>query len=193
MLFSNPRAILSEAASADMLNPEVSEEVKDTIEELEDTLTNNVEEVDDKDKTTNGGIPVTTEAVSLFESAAGYGRAKFIVTLEDVIAVQEAEGEEAAKEDQQLEEPGEAPSEDKCEEKEPDACNVVNDIAEKNGVEPEQVAVVITAENVRFLAQTALLEAKCGKKGKDAQASKKLNKVKKAVKQLEGKVKLVKA
>ena len=193
MLFSNPRAILSEAASTDMLNPEVSEEVKNTIEDLEDTLTNNVEEVDDKDKTTNGGIPVVAEAVSLFESATTYGTARYIVTLEDVIAVQEAEGEEAAKEDQQLEDPGQAPSEEKCEEKEPDAANVVEDIAKRNDVEPEQVAVVITAENVRFLAQTALLEAKCGKCGKDAQATKKLKKYKKTVNQLKGKVKLVKA
>lgn len=191
MLFSNPRAILSEAASADLLNPEVSDEVKDTIEELEDTLTNNVEEVDEKDKTTNGGIPVVAEAVSLMEAAGDYGKARYIVTLEDVISVQEAEGEEEAA--KQLEEPGEAPTEDKCEECEPDATNVVEDIADRNGVDPEQVAVVITAENVRFLAQTALLESRCGKKGKNAQATKKLKKVKKAVNQLEGKVKLVKA
>lgn len=190
MLFSNPRKILSEAASTDLLNPEVSEEVKDTITELEDDLTNNIEEVDDKDKTTNGGIPVVAEAVSLMESASNYGRARYIVTLEDVIAVKESEGEQKAAEE---EEPGQAPSEEKCEENEPDAVNVVEDIAEKNGVEPEQVAVVITAENVRFLAQTALLESKCGKCGKDAQATKKLKKTKKTVDELKGKVKMVKA
>lgn len=191
MLFSNPRSILSEAASADLLNPEVSEEVKDTISELEDDLTNNVEEVDEKDKTTNGGIPVVAEAVSLLESStSGYDGARYIVTLEDVMAVQEAEGEKNA---EAMEEPGKAPSEEKCEEAEPDAVNVVEDIAEKNGVEPEQVAVVITAENVRFLSQTAILESKCGKSGKDAQATKKLKKTKKTVDQLKGKVKLVKA
>ena len=89
MLFSNPKLILSEAAAADLLNPEVSEEVKDVITDLEDTLTNNVEEVDDKDKTTNGGIPVVAEAVSLLEAAGNYGDARYIVTLEYVIAVRE--------------------------------------------------------------------------------------------------------
>ena len=39
MLFNNPRKLLVEAASADLLNPEVSEEVKDVIEELEEDLT----------------------------------------------------------------------------------------------------------------------------------------------------------
>lgn len=192
MLFSNPRKILSEAASADLLNPEVSEEVKDVITDLEDTLTNNVEEVDDKDKTTNGGIPVVAESVSMMETATdGYGRARYLVTLEDVIAIKETEGEKAAEEE--VEEPGEAPSAEKCEECEPDAKNVVDDIAEKNGVDPEQVAVVITAENVKFLAETALLEAKGGKCGKNAKATKKLKKTKKAIDELKGKVKLVKA
>ena len=194
MLFSNPRRLLSEAASADMLNPEVSDEVKDTIEELEDDLTNNVEEVDEKDKTTNGGIPVTTESVSMLEAAGNYGRAQYLVALEDVIAVKEAEGEEAAKEEKAMEEPGSAPatpSEEEAEAAEPDAGNVIEDIADKNGVDPEQVAVVITAEQVRFLAETALLEAKCGKK--KGKATKKLKKTKKVIDELKGKVKLVKA
>lgn len=190
MLFSNPKLILSEAAAADLLNPEVSEEVKDVITDLEDTLTNSVEEVDDKDKTTNGGIPVVAEAVSLLEAAGNYGDARYIVTLEDVIAVMETEGEDAAAAEAN---PGEAPSEEACEANEPAASNVVDDIAQKNGVEPEQVAVVITAENVAFLAETALLEAKCGKSGKAAKATKKLKKTKKAVDDLKGKVKLVKA
>lgn len=194
MLFSNPRRLLSEAASADMLNPEVSDEVKDTIEELEDDLTNNVEEVDEKDKTTNGGIPVTTESVSMLEAAGNYCRAQYLVALEDVIAVKEAEGEEAAKEEKAMEEPGNAPaapSEEEAEAAEPDAGNVIEDIADKNGVDPEQVAVVITAEQVRFLAETALLEAKCGKK--KGKATKKLKKTKKVIDELKGKVKLVKA
>lgn len=198
MLFSNPRRLLSEAATADLLNPEVSDEVKDTIEELEDTLTNNVEEVKDDDKTTNGGIPVTTEAVSLMESANNYSGAKYLVKLEDVIAIKETEGEEKAEE--KMEEPTEegepapaAPSEEECEECEPNAVNVVEDIAEKNGVDPDQVAVVISSESVRFLAQTALMEAKCGKSKKDAKATKKLKKTKKTIDELEGKIKMVKA
>lgn len=189
MLFKNPRKLLSEAASADLLAPEVSEEVKEVIDELEDTLTNNVEEVKEEDKTTNGGIPVTTEAVSIMESAGNYDRARYLVKLEDVIAIKETEGEAAAA--AAVEEPGTAPTEEECEKAEPDAANVVEDIAAKNGVDPEQVAVVITAENVQFLAETALLEAKAGKKcGKGA---KKLAKLGKSVDQLKGKVKLVKA
>lgn len=189
MLFKNPRKLLSEAASADLLAPEVSEEVKEVIDELEDTLTNNVEEVKEEDKTTNGGIPVTTEAVAIMESTDNYDRARYLVKLEDVIAIKETEGEAAAA--AAVEEPGTAPTEEECEKAEPDAANVVEDIAAKNGVDPEQVAVVITAENVQFLAETALLEAKAGKKcGKGA---KKLAKLGKAVDQLKGKVKLVKA
>lgn len=189
MLFKNPRKLLSEAASADLLAPEVSEEVKEVIDELEDTLTNNVEEVKEEDKTTNGGIPVTTEAVAIMESTGNYDRARYLVKLEDVIAIKETEGEAAAA--AAVEEPGTAPTEEECEKAEPDAANVVEDIAAKNGVDPEQVAVVITAENVQFLAETALLEAKAGKKcGKGA---KKLAKLGKAVDQLKGKVKLVKA
>ena len=189
MLFSNPRRLLSEAASADMLNPEVSEEVKDVIQDLEDTLTNNVEEVKDGDKTTNGGIPVTTESVAMMESANTYGRARYLVSLESVIAVMESEGEKEAEE--AMEEPGKAPTEEEIEGHEPDACDVIKKIADNNGVDEDQVAVVITAENVRFLAETALLEAKCGKKG--GKGCKKVKKVAKALDQLKGKVNLVKA
>lgn len=189
MLFSNPRSLLSEAASADLLNPEVSDEVKEVIDDLEDTLTNNVEEVDDKDKTTNGGIPVVAEAVSLMESNAGYGRARYLVTLEDVMSIQEAEGEAVAAEN--TDEPGTAPTPEECEKCQPNASNVVEDIAAKNGVDPDQVAVVITSENVAFLAETALLEAKCG--AKKARASKKLMQVKKTTDELRGNVKMVKA
>ena len=78
MLFKNPRTLLSEAASTDL---------------LENDLTNNVEEVKEEDKTTNGGIPVTTEAVALMESSASYDRARYLVKLEDVIAIKETEGE----------------------------------------------------------------------------------------------------
>lgn len=191
MLFSNPRQILSEAAAADLLNPEVSEEVKEVINDLEDVLTNNVEEVDEKDKTTNGGIPVVAEAVSMMQSATGYGAAQYLVTLENVIAIMETEGAEAAAAEAEVETPGTPPTPEACEAKEPDAVNVVDDIAQKNGVEPEQVAVVITAESVKFIAECALLEAKaCRKNGA---AKKKALKTRKAIKQLEGKVKLVKA
>jgi len=189
MLFNNPRKLLVEAASADLLNPEVSEEVKDVIEELEEDLTNNVEEVDEKDKTTNGGVPVVSEAVNLYAAQAPVGTAKYFVSLETVIAIQETEGEMAAAEQNANAEEGAAPA--TAEECEPDATNVVEDIAAKNGVEPEQVAVVITAESVKLLVENTLLEAKCGKK--DGKNAKKLKKTKKAVDQLKNKVNLVRA
>ena len=161
MLFKNPAKLLSEAASADLLDPKVSDEVKDVIDELEDVLTNNIEEVDDKDKTTNGmQMAIQAEAVAMLESAVGYGNARYLLKIEDLMAVREAEGEAAAAE--AMEEPGQAPTPEEVEAAAPDAGNVIEDIAAKNGVEPEQVAVVITAETVRFLAETALLEAKCG-------------------------------
>lgn len=189
MMFNNPRKLLTEAASADMLNPEVSEEVKDTIEELEDVLTNNVEEVDDKDKTTNGGIPVVSEAVNLYAAARPTGGAQYYVALETVIAIMETEGEMAADAANANAPEGEAPA--TPEECEPSATNVVDDIAAKNGVDPEQVAVVITAESMKLLVENVLLEAKCGrKKGKNA---KKLKKQKDVIDQLRGKVNMVKA
>lgn len=170
MLFKNPKKLLSEAASADLLDPKVSEEVKDVIDELEDVLTNNIEEVDEKDKTTNG-MPLKAEAVAMMESAVGYGNARYLLKIEDLMAVREAEGEAAAAE--AMEEPGQAPTPEEVEAAAPDAGNVIEDIAAKNGVEPEQVAVVITAESVRFLAECALMEAKCGKDKKACKAKEK--------------------
>ena len=179
MLFKNPKKLLSEAASADLLDPKVSEEVKDVIDELEDVLTNNIEEVDEKDKTTNG-MPLKAEAVAMMESAVGYGKARYLLKIEDLMAVREAEGEAAAAE--AMEEPGQAPTPEDVEAAAPDAGNVIEDIAAKNGVEPDQVAVVITAESVRFLAECALMEAKCGKDKKDCNAFKKAQKLKDTIK-----------
>lgn len=179
MLFKNPKKLLSEAASADLLDPKVSEEVKDVIDELEDVLTNNIEEVKEEDKTTNG-MTLTAEAVAMLESAVGYGKARYLLKIEDLMAVREAEGEAAAAE--AMEEPGQAPTPEEVEAATPDAGNVIEDIAAKNGVEPEQVAVVISAENARFLAECALMEAKCGKDKKDCNAFKKAQKLKDTIK-----------
>lgn len=190
MLIANARTILREAASADLLNPEVSEEVKDVVEELEDVLGNNIEEVDDKDKTTNGGVPVTSDAAGVLESAVGYGSAKYIVTLETVMAIMETEGEEKA---EAMTEPGEEePSAEECEECEPEPTNVIEDIAEKNGVDPDQVTVTINAENASFLADMAVFEAKCGVT--NGRAYKKLKKLTETVTALrDGGVKVTKA
>lgn len=190
MLFRNPRSLLSEAATADLLNPEVSEEVKDVVDELEDILTNNIEEVKDSEKTTNGGIPVTTESVAMMESSYGYGDAKYLVRLEDVMSIMEAEGEANAA--AEMEEPGQAPTPEEVSAAAPDAGNVIEDIASKNGVEPEQVAVVITAEALKLDAENAIMEAKCGNTG--CKNKFKLAEKLKAIRQLKNKgVKVVKA
>lgn len=183
MLFSNPRKLLSEAASADLLDPEVSAEVKDVVNDLDDILTNNIEEVKDSDKTTNG-MPLKAEAVAMMESAAPYGRARYLLRIEDLMAVRESEGEAAAKEEagDEMKEP----TEEEIEAAAPEASNVIEDIAAKNGVDEDQVAVVISAESAKFLARTALLEAKCGTDKKDCKAlgkAKKLLKTAKAVKE----------
>lgn len=194
MLFStHPRKLLSEAAAADLLDPKVSDEVKEVIDDMEDILTNNIEEVKDADKTTNGGVPVVAEAVAVLESAAGYGeKAKYLVTLESVIAVMENEGEKLAAEAEDVA-PGEAPTPEAVEANEPHAGNVIEDIAARNGVEADQVAVVISTENFRFLAEMAILEAKCGKAPEDCEAAKKLGKARKVAKELQAAdVKLVK-
>jgi hypothetical protein len=107
----------------------------------------------------------------MMESAVGYGKARYLLKIEDLMAVREAEGEAAAAE--AMEEPGQAPTPEEVEAAAPDAGNVIEDIAAKNGVEPEQVAVVITAESVRFLAECALMEAKCGKDKKACKAKEK--------------------
>lgn len=185
MLFStHPRKLLSEAAAADLLDPKVSDEVKEVIDDMEDILTNNIEEVKDEDKTTNGGVPVVAEAVAVLESATGYGeKTKYLVTLESVIAVMENEGEKIAAEESET--PGEAPTPEEAEAHEPHAANVIEDIATRNGVEPDQVAVVISTENFRFLAEMAILEAKCGKAPEDCAAAKKLGKARKVAKELQ--------
>lgn len=189
MFYKNPRLLLSEAAAGDMLDPQVAPEVKETIEELEDDLTNNVEEnFPEKLMTTNGGIQPTTDTAAVLtdvnESAGSPKR--YYVALEDVISIMEAEGEEAAAEAND----GAAPSPEAAEAAEPEPENVVDQIAAANGVDPADVTVVISNEHCKFLAETAILESKCGKK--NGKATKKVKKLKKVVNQLKGKVKLAK-
>lgn len=183
-LTTNPRRLISEAAAADLLNPEVSEEVKDVVEELEDDL-KDIDTVPDDQKTTNGGIPVTTEGVSLMKTNNG----RYLVTLEDVIAVMETEGADAAEEAKQNAEPGETPP--TAEECEPSATDTLEKIANANGVDVEDVTVVINSNEMACVAEAALLEAGKGRcKGRN---TKKLMKKKKVVDALKGKVDLAKA
>ena len=69
MLYGDPYKFLSEAAAADLLDPQVSQEVKDVVEELEDELTTNVEEVPADDKEDNHAV---LSAEELKETATLY-------------------------------------------------------------------------------------------------------------------------
>ena len=77
LLGVNPYKFLDEAATADLMDPVTSEEVKDTVDELQDTLTNNIEEVKPEDMVTNGGVPVTTaESAVLVEQNLLYRKSE---------------------------------------------------------------------------------------------------------------------
>lgn len=182
MLFSKARKLITESSAADMLDPEVSSEVKDVIEELEKDLTNNVEEVKEEDKTTNGGIPVTSDAAPVMESAVGYTNAKYLLKLEDVMAIKETEGdagaEEPAEEPTPAEEPGQEPAPE-----EPTAGEVVASVAAANDLPEDdaKIAVVVNTDEVKFVAEMALLEAKSGRCGS---ANARIKKIRKTIKEL---------
>ena len=109
MLFGKPYKFLSEAATADLMDPATSDEVKDTVDDLQDTLTNNVEEVKPDDMVTNGGVPVTTAENALLVESNG----RYYVSMEAVLAICEDEAEvpETASDDDAA---------DACAEKAPD-------------------------------------------------------------------------
>lgn len=216
-LFAKPRDLLLEAATAELFDTEESEEVKDVAEELNDTLTNNVplvgedpaegipsiDEDDEEDPipdttlgteelpiTQSGEIAVTTESVMLAEATVK-GRRTYFVSLETVMALMETEGEQAAEE--AMQEPGATPSEEEVAAAEPEPEDVIEKIADANGVDKEDITVVINSESVKFIAEAALLEAKAGKKGKKAKAKKKLKKINDVIDDLKGKVKLARS
>ena len=168
MLYGDPYKFLSEAASADLLDPQVSEEVKDVVEELEDELTTNVEEVPAEDKEDNHAV---LSAEELKETATLYrlSEGKVGFDIRDLLRICEAEEEAAA-------EAGETA--------EVDAGEVAADVAEKNDVEVDDLVIVAPADVAAEIIESAILEAKCGRKGK---AAKKANGLLDAVKNLKKK------
>lgn len=175
-----PYKYLSEAATADLMDPGTSEEVKDTIEELQDDLTNNVEEVPADDMVTNGGVPITTaESAVLCESSTG----KYYVSMEAVMRICEDEAEAAVEGD---------PTPDDVADQ---ADNVIDQIANANGIDPEDVTVVISAEEMTYMCECAINESKCNKKKgkkKGGKSAKKIAILSKLTKALKGKVKVAK-
>lgn len=180
LLGVNPYKFLSEAAVQDLMDPATSEEVKKTIDELEDTLTNDIEEVKPDDMTTNGGVPVTTAENALLVESAG----RYYLAMEAVLAICEDEAAAEAEADGDTSEP----SADAVADKVPD---VVEQIADANGVDKEDITVVINADECAYVCECAINESKASK-GKKKKAVRKAKILAKAAKALEGKVKLFK-
>ena len=175
MLLAKPHKFLSEAATQDLMDPATSPEVKETINELEDVLTNDVEEVKPSDMVSNGGVPVvTSESALLMESAGGY-----MVAMETVLAIAEAE---AAEESETAD-----PAPEEVAEKVPD---VIEQIADNNGVDKEDITVVINAESALYIVECALNESRAGKK--NGKAAKKAKILSKAAEALKGKIQVFK-
>lgn len=164
MLFvNNPFSLLSEAATADFLDPDVDKEVKDAVEELQDDLTTNVEFVDADDKETNNAV-LTAESCPMWLGESG----RYYVNLNDIVRICEAEEEATG-------EPA-------------DAGEVASDVVAANaddGATEDQLVIVAPADVAEEIIENCLMEAKCGKtKGK---ASKKANGLSKALKDLKAK------
>lgn len=165
MLFKNKyRTLLSEAAVADMLDAEVSTTVKDTVEELEDELTTNVDLVPEKDMATNGmDLMLQSEMCIVRESRVGFDNgAKYMIEMSDLIRL--CEEEEAA-----------AVAEDPEAEVSADAGEMAEKVADDNGIpSTADVVVVVNSEMASLYAEMALLEAKAGRSGRGIAGCKKL-------------------
>lgn len=164
MLFNYGNYILSESASADLLDPEVDSDVKDVVKELEDELTTNIEEVPAKDKETNGATELlkpTAESCMLYEAGSG----KYFCNIMDIVRICEAEEEETGTM--------------------PDAGEVAADAAEANGHSEDDLVIVAPLDTARELVENCINEAKAGKKkGKN---KKKANILSKAIKDIKKK------
>jgi hypothetical protein len=140
MLYANKAYnLLTEAASAEFLDPEVDSDVKDIITDIQDDLTTNVETVDADDKESNG-VDLTAEACALFETSYGYA-----VDIRDIMRICEAAAEE-----------GEDMS----------ASDAASDVAAANDVSEDDLVIVAPVDVAQEIVEACLYEAKCGKKGK---------------------------
>lgn len=176
MFMSNPYKLLSEAATQDLMDPATSKEVKDVVDELEDDLTNNVEEVKPDDMVTNGGVPVTTAESALLVESNG----RYFISMEAVIAIAEDEAAEATGDVE--------PEADAVADK---AEDVIEQIADANGVDKDDITIVINGESAAFVMEAAINESKATK-GKGKKAVRKAKILTGVTKALKGKVKLFK-
>lgn len=158
MLFNlKYRGLLSEAATADMMDSDVSSTVKDTVEELHDALTTNVDLVPEKDMATNrADLQLTPEMCIMREcSEPTYdGRCRFMLEMNDLIRLCEEEEAQAVA-------AGADPTTVDA-----NAASVVNDVADSNEVpDNAEIVVVVNKNEAAFIAETAMLESKCGRVG----------------------------
>lgn len=161
MMYGNAYRILSETASTDMLDPEVDQEVKDVVEDLEDVLTTNVEVVPAEDKETNNAVlspDELKECCTLWE-----GNGCYYADVRDIMRICEAEEAETG-------EPA-------------DAGEVATDVAAANDVSSDDLVVVAPADVAAEMIENALNESKAGKKkGKAAKKAKGLSDALKSLK-----------
>lgn len=182
------RHFLLEGASIDNFDMSTSE-VKDTVEQLEDDLASNVPNVNAPEVSNgeiqNGGLDgkegvdqiptdVTAENAVIFLKES-YNGNKYYVNMEDVLKIQEGaaekESEEKAEEDPAddpnnavSDEGAVAPEESEVEPAECDtqASDVIEQIADANGIDKSDVTVVIQAKECARIAKAALCEEAAG-------------------------------
>lgn len=161
MLYANKaRDLLYEAASAEFLDPEVSPEVKDTVQDIQDILSTdgNVETVDSDEKRTNGqdltpeGVEMTSESCPIYK----IGRNAYGVDIRDIMRICEAAADEEG-------EPA-------------DAADAAAEVADQNDVKTDELVIVAPADVAAEIVEACLYEAKCGKSGKAAKKAKKMKK-----------------
>ena len=158
---TSSRSLITEAASAEFLDPEVSEEVKDTVNDLQDAM-ENIEEVDPDDKETNNAV-LTAESCPVYRIREGYA-----VDIRDIIRICEA--------DEEAGDPEAEPA---------DAGDVASDVAQANDVSEEELVIVAPVDVAQEMIESALFEAKCG--GKSKKGKKKVKSLGDAIKDLTAK------
>ena len=153
MLYGDPHKILSESASADLLDPAIDQEVKDVVNQLQDDLTTNVEEVPAEDKETNNAVlspDELKECCTLWEN-----NGRYYADIRDIMRIcEEAEGDTG--------EPA-------------DAGEVAADVASANDVDTDDLVIVAPADVAEEIIENALNESKAGKSGKAKKKAKGLS------------------
>lgn len=143
MIYGRPSKVLTETASADLLDPNVDTDVKNVVNDLQDVLTTNVEEVPAEDKVSNHAVlspDELKESCMLWEA-----NGRICLDVRDLMRICEAEEDET----------GEAV----------DAGEIATDVAEINDVNPDDLVIVAPADVAKEMIESCLLEARVGRMG----------------------------